>query len=241
MFVEHLNIYFYSLNLSPMNVRTVLKELKALGDPEHLKGLAHFAIDDTNAYGVKMPFVRELAKKYKKNHVLAADLWQSGIHEARIMASLVDDPKEVTEAQMDAWVNDFNSWDVCDQCTGNLFDKTPFAHKKAIEWSMGEKEFVKRAGFAMMAYITIHDKKASNDDFIPFIKRIEEEAHDDRNFVKKAVNWALRQIGKQNRDLHKMAIDSAKRIAKQDSKSAKWIAVDALKELESEKVIERLG
>ena len=224
-----------------MNVNTVLKELKALSDPKHLKGLAHFAIEDANAYGVKMPLVRELAKKYKKDHILAADLWQSGIHEARIMASLVDDPEKVTEAQMEAWVNDFDSWDVCDQCCGKLFDKTPFAYNKAVEWSKADKEFVKRAAFAMMASLVVHDKKAGDKKFFPFFKCIEKEAHDKRNFVKKAVNWALRQIGKRNKALHNMAIDSAKRIANQDSKSAKWIAADALKELESENVINKLG
>ncbi|HEY4823209.1 MAG TPA: DNA alkylation repair protein, partial [Candidatus Bathyarchaeia archaeon] len=160
--------------------------------------------------------------------------------EARILAGFVDDPKMVTEGQMESWAKDFDSWDVCDQVCSSLFDKTPFAHRKAVDWSGKKEEFVKRAGFVLMAALAVHDKKAGDDMFVRFLPIIKRESNDDRNFVKKAVNWALRQIGKRNLTLNSMAVRTAKEIQNLDSKAARWVASDALRELTDENVLERL-
>ncbi|TFF38739.1 DNA alkylation repair protein [Mucilaginibacter psychrotolerans] len=209
----------------------VIAELKAHADAKHLAGMLRFGIDNSRALGVRIPQVRLIAKSYKKNHELALQLWDTGIHEARIMASIVDDPAQVTEEQFDTWAKDFYSWDLCDQVCGNLFDRTPLAVAKAIEYSERPEEYVKRAGFVLMAGYAVHHKKAADEVFLQFLSIIEREAHDSRNFVKKAVNWALRQIGKCNFNLKAEAIASAERIMLQDNKAAKWIAQDALREL----------
>jgi 3-methyladenine DNA glycosylase AlkD len=153
---------------------------------------------------------------------------------------MIEDPEEVTEDQMEKWVSDFDSWDVCDQCCSNLFDKTPFAYKKAMEWSKRKEEFVKRAGFVLMACLAVHDRKGEDKQFVQFLLSVKREATDNRNFVKKAVNWALRQIGKRNLLLNEMAIKTAKEIQKKNSRSGKWIASDAIRELTSESIQERL-
>ena len=224
-----------------MELQEVLTQLKALANPEAVSGMAQFGIQGQNVYGISIPNLRKLAKQIKKDHALAGELWQSGIHEARILASMIDDPKLVTEAQLEAWVKDFDSWDLCDQCCSNLFDKTEFAYPKAIAWTEREEEFVKRAGFVLMACLAVHDKKAPNAQFEQFLTLIKREASDDRNFVKKAVNWALRQIGKRNRHLNRQAIALAQEIWEIDCKTARWIGSDALRELTSEKVQQRLG
>lgn len=218
----------------------VLRKLKKLGSKRDRQGMARFGINTENAYGVSLYKVRPLAKEIGKDHKLALELWKSCIHEARILASIIDDPAKVTETQMERWVKDFDSWDVCDQVLSNLFDKTKFAYKKAFEWSKREEEFVKRAGFVMMACLAVHDKQAADKDFENFFPVIIREATDERNFVRKAVNWALRGIGKRNKNLNKKAIATAEKIQKIDSKSARWIASDALRELTSEKVQQRL-
>ena len=223
-----------------MQYNDIIQKIKSLADPEAVKGMARFGINPENTYGVSIPNLRKLAREIGKDHVLAQQLWASGIHEARLLASFIDEPKLVTESQLESWVKDFNSWDVCDQCCSNLFDETELAHSKAGEWSKREVEFVKRAGFVLMAALSVHDKKASDEDFIKFLPMIKREATDERNFVKKAVNWALRQIGKRNLDLNKMAIKTAEEIKQIDSKSARWIAADAIRELTSEKVQKRL-
>lgn len=220
----------------------ILDLIKANGNPENLEGMQRYGIRFDKAYGCNIPFLRKLAKQFKKDHYLAKELWATGIHEARIMAFLIDDPKEVTEVQMEKWVRNLNSWDICDGLCSNLFRKTEWAYDKAKEWSGKNEEFVKRAGFVMMAVLAVHDKKADNKTFLEFFDIIEKESIDERNFVKKAVNWALRQIGKRNEVLHKKAIVYAKRIEKQPSRSAKWIAKDALRELKSDttrRVLER--
>ncbi|NYZ75047.1 DNA alkylation repair protein [Candidatus Micrarchaeota archaeon] len=219
-----------------MNAREIVAKLKSLANPENIEGMARFGINPKNTLGVSVPEMRKLAKQAGKNHALAQELWKTGIHEARIVAGLVDEPAKVTEKQMDAWAKDFDSWDVCDQVCMNLFDKTPFAYKKATEWSAANEEFVKRAGFALMASLAVHDKTASDQKFTAFFEAVKRGATDDRNFVKKAVNWALRQIGKRNKRLNADAIKTAKEIQKLDSKAAKWIAADAIKELESNAV-----
>ncbi|MFB9842663.1 DNA alkylation repair protein [Mucilaginibacter ginsenosidivorans] len=215
-----------------MDTDDVIDLLKQKSDPAYRKGMAHFGIDSSKALGVKVPELRQLAKTIKKDQQLSIDLWDTGIHECRILASMIGDAKQVTREQMDKWTGEFYSWDICDQACGNLFDRTPFAVEKALEYSASENEFVKRAGFVLMAEFAVHDKKADDVVFVQFFPVMEREAWDKRNFVKKAVNWALRQIGKRNKTLHQMAIATALRIALQDSKAAKWIAADALRELE---------
>ncbi|MFH1447513.1 MAG: DNA alkylation repair protein [Candidatus Micrarchaeota archaeon] len=223
-----------------MDCKEVLKKLKTYYSKKNIEGMARYGINTGRAYGVSVYAVRDIAKEIGKNRLLAKELWKSEIHEARILACLIDEPGKVTEKQLDAWVGDFDSWDVCDLCCSNLFDKTEFAHQKALEWSSEKEEFVKRAAFAMMAALAVHDKKATDRDFEKFFPIIRREATDERNYVKKAVNWALRQIGKRNRELNRMAIRTAKDIRKIDSKSARWIAADALRELAGEKVQKRL-
>ncbi len=219
---------------------TVLKKLKSKGNPKNVAGMARFGIAADKAYGVPHPALHAIAKAHRKDHVLALDLWSSGVHEARLLAALVDDPKQVTESQMDSWVAEFDSWDICDDCTGHLFEPTPFAFDKAYEWIKSEKEFIRRAGLAMMVWLTLHRKKEPDERFLEFFPYIERVATDERNFVKKAVSWALRTLGKRSAFLNKKAIESATRIGKMDSKAARWVAADVLKELKSEAVQTRL-
>ena len=214
-----------------MDIQHVIDLLKQKSDAVHLEGMKRYGIDNSKALGVAMPKVRQLAKEIKKDQALSLALWVTGIHECRILASMIGDPKLVTPEQMDKWVADFHSWDVCDQVCGNLFDRTEFAIGKAIEYSSSEQEYIKRAGFVLMAEFAVHDKKADNKVFIGLLPVIERESWDDRNFVKKAVNWALRQIGKRNPELRIAAITCANRILLQNTKAAKWIATGALKEL----------
>jgi len=223
-----------------MDYEEILKQLKSLSDSKAVAGMARFGINPKDTYGVSIPVLRKMAKQIGRNHLLAKKLWTLGIHEARILAGMIDPPEEVSEDQMEKWVKDFDSWDVCDQVCSNLFDKTKFAHKKAIEWSKRREEFVKRAGFVLMATLAVHDKEASDKEFLKFLPIIKREATDERNFVKKAVNWALRQIGKRNLSLNKMAIQTAKELQRTDSKSARWIASDAIRELTSEAVRKKL-
>ncbi len=222
------------------SVKEIIKTLKSHANPENVKGMARFGITTQNALGINLPTLRKMAKEIGEDHLLALDLWNSGIHEAKIMATLIDDPQSVTEKQMDEWVISFNSWDICDQCCSNLFDKTPLAYKKALKWSMRHEEFVKRAGFVLMATLSVHDKKAPDEVFLEFFNFIIQESSDDRNFVKKAINWALRQIGKKNNNLHAKALETIDLLLKSDSKSAQWIAKDALKELKSERVLKKI-
>lgn len=217
-----------------------MDELQALGDPKDAAGMARFGINVQQAFGIRIPELRKLAKEIGTDHELAQELWKTEIHEARILASMIDDPNEVDEAQMDAWAADFNSWDLCDQCCGNLFDRAPFAFDKAFEWSDRDEEFVKRAGFALMAWLAVHNKKAGDDQFEAFFAVIVRESTDGRNFVKKAVNWALRQIGKRNLILNAQAIAIAEKLVQAVDKTAQWIGKDALRELTSEKQQVRL-
>ena len=221
-------------------VDQIITKLKKKSSQNSLQGMASFGIDVKYALGVSMPEVRKIAKEIGKDHILAQKLWQTKIHEARILASIIDDPSMVNSKQMDTWINGFNSWDICDQCCMNLFSKISIAFRKAKEWSQLDSEFKKRAGFALMASLAVHDKKAENKKFLPFLKIIQQEAKDERNFVKKAVNWALRQIGKRNLELNYLAIQTAEKILKQPYKSSQWIAKDALRELRSSQIQARL-
>lgn len=213
-----------------MDCRDVIEKLEAEADPAKAAGMAKFGINSKNTLGISIPFLRKKAKEIGKNHSLAKQLWNSGIHEARILAALVEEPGMVTERQIETWVKDFDSWDVCDQVCSNLFDKISFAYAKAIEWSGSDKEFVKRAGYVLMACLAVHDKKADDKKFMKFFPLIVKGATDERNFVKKAVNWALRQIGKRNSNLNREAVKTAEKIQLIPSKSARWIASDALRE-----------
>jgi 3-methyladenine DNA glycosylase AlkD len=199
------------------------------------------AINTERALGIGVTQLRRLARDIGRDHGLAQRLWSTGIHEARILASMVDEPSQVTTSQMEGWASDFDSWDLVDQCCGNLFDKTPYAYDKALEWSGRPEEFVKRAGFALMAWLAVHDKPAPDESFEPFLEAVGKEATDERNFVKKAVNWALRQIGKRNGHLNSRAIEKAEKLRSIESRSARWIGRDALRELTSDKVAVRLG
>lgn len=208
-----------------MQLEEVITKLKGQANPKNVEGMVKF--------GVSIPVLRKLAKEIGTNHSLALQLWKSGIHEARILAGYIDDPQQVTEKQIESWVKDFDSWDICDQICSSLFDKTPFAYQKVYEWVERGEEFVRRAGFVMMACLSVHDKKANDSKFIQFFPLIRKYATDERNFVRKAVNWALRQIGKRNERLLKLAIEQGREIEKINSKSARWIAKDALRELNS--------
>jgi len=222
------------------DVPHILKRLRSLGSRRNIEGMARFGITSRKVFGVGTTPLRNLARQIDKNHALAAQLWKSGWLEARTLASLIDDPSEVTPVQMDRWAKDFDNWAVCDACCGVLFDKTPYAVTKAIQWCKDKREFVRRAGFVMMAELAVHDKKAPDRVFERFFPHLKRGATDNRNFVKKAVNWAVRQIGKRNLKLNKKAIRLSKEIHAFGTSSARWIASDALRELRSPSVQKRL-
>ncbi len=222
------------------SVKDVLDRLQSEAKPEQLTGMARFGMAIEKRLGVSVPDMRKLAKELGRDHKLALDLWRTGIAEARIMAGMVGDPTRLTEEQMEEWVKDIDSWDVCDQVCMNLFEKTQLAWKKIIDWSEREEEFVKRTAFSLIACLAWHDKKASDERFTELLPVIIRAATDERNFVKKAVNWALRNIGKRNLNLNRAAINAAKEIQRLDSKAARWIAADAIRELESETIQSKL-
>lgn len=212
-------------------IERLIEELRAHANPANVAGMARYGINTEGALGVPIPILRRMAKEAGRDHALAESLWNSGIHEARILATLVDDPARVTSRQMDRWARDFDSWDVCDQACQNLFRYTPMAFAKAGLWARARHEFVRRAGFALMAGLAVKRDDVTDEQLAAFLPLIAEAASDDRNMVRKAVNWALRNIGKRNRRLHRMALAAAEEIRGQDSKSARWIAADALREL----------
>lgn len=218
----------------------IIKKLKERSRPDQVEGMARYGMSAEGRLGVKVPDMRKIAKEAGKDHALALELWKTGIPDAQIVAALVGEPEKLTEAQMEDWVKDFNSWDVCDQVCMNLFDKSPLAIKKIHDWSKRKEEFIKRAAYALIACVAWHDKEAEDEAFIQFFPVIKQGATDERNFVKKSVNWALRHIGKRNIDLNKAAIKVAEEIKEMDSKAARWIASDALRELRSENVQRRL-
>ena len=218
----------------------ILDQLHSLSNTKSLPGMACFGIDTTGRLGISVPELRKIAKETGRDHELALALWDTAIPEARILASMVDDPAQVTNAQMDAWAADFNLWDVCDGVCSNLFDKTPFAWEKIEEWAADDREFVRRAGYVLIACLAMHDKGAPDDVFIDTFPIIKAGATDPRNFVRKAVNWAVRTIGKRNLALNKAAITLSEEILAIDDKTARWIARDALRELTGDKVRERL-
>jgi 3-methyladenine DNA glycosylase AlkD len=218
----------------------VLNKLNEKAKLDQLDGMARFGIVGDQRMGVSVPDMRRIAKDIGKNHQLALKLWDTGIPEAMIVAGMVAEPDKLTEEQMEDWVVDINSWDICDQVCMNLFEKSPYAEQKIFEWSAREEEFVKRTAYALIACLAWHDKDASDQAFTKYFPVIKNGSTDERNFVKKAVNWALRNIGKRNIELNQAAIQVAREIQAVDSKSARWIASNAIRELESDKVQERL-
>lgn len=217
-----------------------LKMLAAGARPGEIAGMARFGMTPDRRLGLSMPAMRRIAKELGRDHRLALALWNTAIPDARIVASLVAEPAKLTARQMDAWVAGFNSWDVCDQVCGNLFDQSPLAWKKVLDWARRRKEYVRRAAFALIASLAVHDKEAPDERFIALLPVIAAAATDERNFVKKAVNWALRNIGKRNRRLNRAALATARKIGKLDSRAARWVAADAIRELESQAVQDRL-
>jgi 3-methyladenine DNA glycosylase AlkD len=218
----------------------LLAELRKLGEKRNVEGMAHFGIVAKNVYGVSKPKMDELAKRIGRDHELALELWGSGVHDARILAGMIDEPRKVTVAQMNRWVLDFDNWDVCDGTCCHLFVFADAAWDRAVEWTKRKAEFQKRAGFALIAYLAYRDKTAKDDQYKKMLPILLREAHDDRNFVRKAVNWALRNIGKRNLQLNRAAIGTAQKMKRMDSRAARWIAADALRELEGEAVQARL-
>jgi 3-methyladenine DNA glycosylase AlkD len=227
-----------------MTAEEVINRLKPLGRPEGIAGMERFGIITGASFGIPAPvlkqFAREVKKKAVDRHALAQQLWETGIYDARAVAFLIDDPKLVTRMQMDAWAGDFDNWATVDGTGGYLFCWTQFAYEKAVEWAGKKPEYIKRAGFSMMAYLAVHDKKAPDEKLAAFLPLIEKHSDDDRNFVKKAVNWALRQIGKRSVGLNKLAIEAAHRIRLKNTKAARWTAADALRELTSARILNRL-
>ncbi len=209
----------------------LIAELEAHANPANVAGMARYGISTERALGVPIPVLRGLARRVGKNHRLAGELWASGIHEARILATMIEEPARMTSSQMDRWARDFDSWDVCDQACQNVFRYTSFACAKAVQWSAASGEFVRRAGFALMAALAAQRNQIGDAQFEAFLKIVAAASADERNMVKKAVNWALRQIGKRNARLLKKAIATAERIDLMDSRAAHWIAKDALREL----------
>ena len=225
---------------NPPLCKEVLARLQAMADPRVRTSQARFGIDTSKSLGLTFPQIQKLGREIGRDHGLAQQLWDSGIHEARHLAFLVAEPEKVTEAQMERWARQFESWDQVDGTTRYLFLYTPFAWKKAVEWTRREREFEKRAAFALMAFLAVHDKQAPDAKFLRLLPLIRRAATDERNFVKKAVNWALRQIGKRNLRLNRAAIAACEQIRAMDSPSARWIAADALRELKSPAVQRRL-
>ena len=213
-------------------IEQLMAELRSQANAANVAGMARYGINPAGTLGVPVYALRRMAKEAGRDHALALALWESGIHEARILATLVDEPARVTSRQMNRWARDLDSWDVCDHVCHNLFRYTPMAFAKAEEWAHAKREFVRRAGFSLMAGLAVKAKDADDEPFEAFLELIAEAASDDRNMVRKAVNWALRAIGKRNARLHKRAIGAAEEIAGQGTRSARWIGADALRELQ---------
>jgi len=223
-----------------MDIQKVLAKIEEVADPKAVEGMARFGISAKCVYGVSIPKLRDMAKEIGKDQKFSLKFWDHESRETRILAAMVGEPEKVSEKQMNMWVEDFDSWEVCDQAIMNLFEKTTYAYQKAFEWSKRDEEFVRRAGFVLMARLAVSDKKAGDAQFTQFFPCIKEKSLDERNYVKKAVSWALRQIGKRNFNLNAKAAALGEEIVLLDSKSARWIAADALRELKSGAVLKRL-
>jgi 3-methyladenine DNA glycosylase AlkD len=223
-----------------MNKSEILHKLNQFPTPKGKEHMSRVGLPADKALGITIQDLRNLAKEIGKDHALSLELWNEELHEAKLLAVLLAEPKKVTEELMEAWASQLYSWDITDHCCNNLFDKTPFAYTKAVEWTSRSEEFVKRAGFTLIATLGVHDKKAKDAQFEAFFTPILQQATDERNYVKKAINWALRQIGKRNMNLNQKAIQIALSLQKMPSPAAKWIAADALRELKNERIQTRL-
>ncbi len=215
----------------PPSASAILDYLHPFASEANRTGMARFGICVDRALGIPLPHLRALASRFRRQHGLALDLWETEVHELRILAGLVDDPRQVTIAQMETWVRAFDSWDVCDGTCCNLFRRTPFAEDRAFAWSRHDSLYVKRAGFVLMATLGVHRRGAETDLFLRFLERVRDESHDDRPLVRKAVNWALRQIGKRSMALHPHALDLANELKRSPHRAARWIGSDAAREL----------
>lgn len=235
------------------NIDEITARLESEADPEFRKKLAHFGVPTEKALGIKVPVVRAIAKEINsgpknekeereiRNHALAMELWETGIHEARTLAPMIASARLLTPADMDRWTADFASWDTCDLCVGNLFRNTAFVYDKIYEYVQSDEEFIRRTGFVMMAELAaVGNKQDRNDRFMEMLPVIGKYAGDERNFVKKAVNWALRQLGKRNKTLYPHALSLAEELAVSDNKTARWIGADARRELKDPKIIARI-
>jgi len=218
----------------------LVAELRALANPANVEGMARFGISRNGTLGISVTALRRIARGIEPDHALAAALWASGIHEARMLATIVEVPARVTSHQADAWARDLDSWDVCDGFAFDLMSRTPLRWTKPATWARSKHEFVRRAAFSLIAGLAAHDREAADAQFIALLPLVREHAIDDRNFVKKAVNWALRQIGKRNMALNRQAVAIAKELRASESRSARWIGADALRELTSEATRSRI-
>ena len=217
----------------------MIKKFKSMANSKNVEGMARYGINPHNNLGVTIYQLRPIAKENGRDHNLALELWDSDIHDARLLACFIDEPDKVTGEHMDSWAKDFDSWDICDQACTSLFDLTPFAGGKIFEWAKRDEEFVKRGAFSLIAGLSVHDKDAGDKEFEKLFPLIIKHSTDERNYVRKAVNWALRNIGKRNINLNKKAVKVAEEVLKIDDKTARWIAKDAIRELTSEKVQKR--
>jgi 3-methyladenine DNA glycosylase AlkD len=217
--------------MSMTKTNDILKRLRAAGSAANVAGMARYGIRPAKSYGVSTPVIRSLAKELGRDTELASALWSTNVLEARILAAMIADPLRIAEREIERWVREFDCWSVCDSSCIGLLWKTPFAWRKVREWSCREPEYERRAAFALLAGLAVHDKQATDKQFLSALRLVSKTAGDDRNFVKKAVNWALRQIGKRNAELRVAAIDVAESLAASESRSARWIGHDALREL----------
>lgn len=218
----------------------IIAFFEANRDEENIAGMARFGIVNSNSYGIAAPVIRELGKKYKNNHSLAIELWQQGKRESRVLAGLVAVRSSATPELMDEWTSDFDSWDICDGTCYNYFRYLPWAYEKPYQYAKSEDEFTRRTAFALIAGLAVGDKKATDDQFTPYFELITQHSHDDRNYVCKAINWALRQMGKRNKSLHTKAKEVANQLANSENKTARWIGKDALREFNNPKIIARI-
>ena len=222
------------------STQEILTKLKSKAKPDNLPGMARYGINTEKRLGVQIPELRQLAKETGKNHQIALELWQTGIAEARILAAMTDEPENVTEQQMENWVKDINSWDIDDQTTMNLFEKTPLSWKKITDWSQRPEEFVKRTAYSLLACLAWHNKTATDQQFTQLFPVIASGATDERKSIQKAISWALRTIGKRNPQLNRAAIQLAQEIQQTNTKPARWIANNVTRELQSQPVQNRL-